>query len=59
MTISKSSFAVICPKCSNLDIRKDGFVITKRGRKQRYQCKKCGYQFMVIHDKRFKRRKTI
>lgn len=34
-----------CPKsdCQSLDVWKFGFTITKNGKRQRFQCKKCGH----------------
>lgn len=34
-----------CPECESEKIRKHGFAITRLGKKQIYQCKKCGRLF--------------
>jgi hypothetical protein len=31
-----------CPACLGNDLQKRGFVITRTGRKQRFQCNDCG-----------------
>lgn len=31
-----------CPKCGNKNIQRRGFSVTTTGKKQRYQCQKCG-----------------
>jgi tRNA(Ile2) C34 agmatinyltransferase TiaS len=35
-----------CPWCGG-ETFKDGFVVTRKGRKQRYQCKSCGHKFTL------------
>lgn len=34
-----------CPKCGSESIIKFGSKMTKEGKKQRYQCQKCGHVF--------------
>jgi hypothetical protein len=36
---------VACPNCNTKSLRKYGFSITIKGKKQRYQCKDCGHTF--------------
>lgn len=36
---------VKCPKCNSNDLYKAGFVLLSTGKKQLYQCKKCGRKF--------------
>ena len=31
-----------CPKCSNINLQKRGFIFLIQGKRQRYQCSKCG-----------------
>jgi transposase-like protein len=35
-----------CPWCGG-EAFKDGFRVTREGRKQRYQCKSCGHKFTL------------
>lgn len=32
---------IVCPECSSTNIHKLGFIITRSGKIQRYQCKDC------------------
>jgi len=34
-----------CPECGSTSVRKMGFTLTRRGKKQRLQCKNCGRVF--------------
>lgn len=34
-----------CPDCGSKDCIKRGFLYTRQGKSQRYQCKKCGKWF--------------
>jgi len=45
---------IICPKCKNKEVKKDGVRKTNnRGKIQRYKCKKCSFRF--VQDNGFKR----
>jgi IS1 family transposase/transposase-like protein len=41
--------SITCPACSSLNIKKNGI---NKQRKQRYQCKRCGKQFIVKYSYR-------
>ncbi|TET28335.1 MAG: IS1 family transposase [Candidatus Bathyarchaeum sp.] len=34
-----------CPECKSNNTAKHGFMVTRQGRKQRFQCKACGLTF--------------
>ena len=36
-----------CPECRSGDVVRDGLKITRRGRKQRWLCKRCGRNFYL------------
>ena len=37
---------MLCPKCLNPNVRKNGFAIAQFGKHQRYFCPVCGLHFM-------------
>jgi len=39
-----------CPKCGSEETVKIGFRMTTSGKKQRYQCQKCGRTFYPRED---------
>jgi transposase-like protein len=34
-----------CPECGSTNTWKTGFVVRRKGKYQRHQCKDCGYEF--------------
>jgi len=36
-----------CPECGSTETKKLGFLLTRKGKKQRYQCKNCVLTFTV------------
>ena len=38
--------SVRCPECGNGEVIRRGFELTRRGRIQKYQCKRCGRVFV-------------
>jgi len=36
---------MVCPECKSIKIKKAGIVVTRKGKKQRYQCKDCAKTF--------------
>lgn len=40
-----------CPRCNSKNIRKNGVIIMSgKKKKQRYQCKDCGFSFTIINE---------
>jgi transposase-like protein len=36
-----------CPECGSTNTWKTGFVVRRKGKYQRHQCKNCGYEFAI------------
>jgi transposase-like protein len=36
---------MICPECLKEHVNKVGLAVTRKGKKQRYQCRECGRTF--------------
>lgn len=45
MVVSRKMTETRCPECKSTNIQKAGFAITRRGKKQRFQCRECGRVF--------------
>lgn len=41
---------ISCPSCGSTEVRKHGFVITRRGKSQRFLCRNCGRTFLDPKD---------
>jgi transposase-like protein len=48
---------IFCPECKSKKISKNGFVILRAGRFQRFVCTKCGHIFTNRKEKGLRRRK--